>query len=354
LQGVRFTIARHQFVTPRGTLPDLLSRLLDQSCTDRELSCLIQWSINVGKAIVRTSFQRKSLLLEQAGYSSEDCVVIAIEDLFVARDGIRAFELVRFFRTEYQERSVLHDDECLSSLRRVIYRKLRQTMAEIAGEVDGVYRKVLRNIQDLLNGQATSMHTVEWFNDDLVFHASFADRLELQRQEMPFEELLSLLMAEARQDMTTEDLVELLLSIVERFDTCRKAMSRTTLAALLREYYLVRAHSGILFESTTSMDTLSFQVRDAMRRSIAHIRETMLASEQEAAGYIQAMASMLEDILAQHARRMFDYYQESFPGIGYDEYRRNGRHRFEYIMQKTKEHFFAECLRLVSPEGRAE
>ncbi len=292
------------------------------------------------------------MVIGKAGYSIEDCAVMSNEELFLSRNGIRAYELVQFFRERFGDKEDAPSEECLIALRTILYRKVRQTIVEIAGEVDPVYRKVLRNISDLLKRKPDVFQSRSFFNDSLIYHEAWSTRLDLHKPEMPGDELLTALSSQATSDKDTSALIDLLLRFVQEDESYRNAISKSTIAAALREFYLIYSDENDRAEPSTLMNSLEFELPDAIERTIAYLRNEILKKsgtdyERESALYSRTVRSMLEDICQQNVRRLFDYFSEQFPNCSYEEYRKNGRNRFEYVMHQAKEFFFDECKKLL-------
>jgi len=293
------------------------------------------------------------MVLGKAGYSINDCAAMSIEDLFVTRNTIRAYELVQFFSTRFGEITDVPSAECIIALRTILYRKVQQTIVEIAGEVDPIYRKVLRNISDLMQRRSDVFQSQSFFNDSLIYHKAWSPRLELHKSEMPGDALLVRLTTAARKESDTASFVDLLLRHVEGNPSCRNAISKTTIAAVLREFYLIYSDENRSVEPSTMMYSLEFELPDAIDRTLRYLHHDILKSDgagydKEVIGYCGAVRCMLEDISRQNVRRLFDYFSEQFPDCSYEDYRRNGRNRFEYIMHRAKEFFFDECKKLLS------
>lgn len=293
------------------------------------------------------------MVIGKAGYSIEDCAVMSNEELFNSRNGIRAYELVQFFRERFGDRADVPSEECLIALRTILYRKVRQTIVDIAGEVDPIYRKVLRNITDILKRKPDVFQSRSFFNDSLIYHKAWSTRLDLHKPEMPGDELLTVLSSHETSDKDTSGLIDLLLRVVQEDESSRNAISKSTIAAVLREFYLIYSDENDRAEPSTLMNSLEFELPDAIDRTIDYLRSDILKKsgpdyEEEVAYYSRSVRSMLEDICQQNARRLFDYFHEQFPSCSYKEYRKNGRNRFEYVMHQAKEYFFGECKKLLN------
>jgi hypothetical protein len=318
--------------------------VLDKNLSERDLARLIHYCAAHATSILRRNFRSRLPMFHNAGYSDNDLAVRCIEDLFLPRGNSMCHDLRRFFVNLGEEIPDRPPADFIMELRRLIYGSIHKTLPEIAGDIDPHYRKILRNVREAIRAD-NRMLIRDHFNDRLVSRGE-TNGSAAQKEEMPADELLNRLSTTAAFDDPPSVLVEHIFSIVENQADYRSALSINTITQVIRDFYLIYR-----FDDETDLEPdhiEGFEIDELSRRTIDRIRKTLFADyerrnvcgPEEIRLLENAVRSILADLSQKHARRFFDYFQEQFPGVSYEEYRAKARARFEYLMQSARDHFF--------------
>ena len=163
--------------------------------------------------------------------------------------------------------------------------------------------------------------------------------------------MLAELSRRARPSESIKQLVTHLLEIAAEQDACRKACSMYSICSVIREYFLHLRWTAEHADDADIQADAALEWPACVEAAVVRLREGLLRQYRERDVFDAAQAAlcehaarrMLEDLPRQGARRFFEYFREQFPDTTYEQYRANGRARFEYIMHCAKEQFFAVC-----------
>lgn len=332
-------------------LKDTLLRVLSVTADRRDLTRLLHICIGIARVQLHRFHARSESMLERAGYSIEDVAVLAVEQIFTPQDGDPVVELRRYLYDMPISLAETTDAELLISLRKLIGIKVARSVAEVSGEVDPHYRRILRNVHDCVRSKAP-YRSIECFDGTLHFPDNGMDPA-LHLPPMDNEELLRRMFASKVYPATTSDFLNLIFSILAEQTECRRACAVHFLTAVIREYHELLLIAESPDDRENAPEYYEGDIDECKDSAVASIRaKTLLryveqgvitASECEA--YCAAGTNLCEDLIRKEPQRLFDYYNAQFPNRSYEAYRTNGRARFEYVMQKIKDTFINELRR---------
>ncbi|MAT38161.1 MAG: hypothetical protein CL946_01010 [Ectothiorhodospiraceae bacterium] len=309
---------------------------------ERGVSALVRTCISLSHAIVERNKAKYLHVASRAGYSLEDMAVLAIQNLFIPRFQKPCYEIVRFFADRIETET---DAELTISLRRIIHKKTSQILPEIIGENSPDSRKLYRVIYEFMHANP-DWNSAEIFNDTVYFTVS-KEEAQLQKPAMPLESSVNALLSEIDGVSSTPELIRTAFTLLQNQEQYRKAWSMLDLISILREYYL---HVNYLEQVPPAIEadqSVSSDIEDQLEASLESLRTDIFPrylrkdklTEADCARVEAAARAMLRDIVENQLGNLFEYYEDQHPHVSYDEYRRNGRIQFEYIMRLVKDDF---------------
>jgi hypothetical protein len=348
---------------PDHRLKEWICGLLDGVIREPELQRLIQHCINMAKEMLRLRHWRQMNLLLRDEYKLETLASRCIEDLFLPVHGETCREIRRYFRALDPSLDLLPEADVEVHLRRIVSVTVQQTVMELMGEVDPVYRKILRNVQDVLR-ESDAFETEERFNEKWIFHSA-TPPARRAGQEIPFEDLLTALMASIRSDTTAVAGINAALSAARMAEQFSPGVRLHTLVKVLRA--LFQAHYDIHVateggaadrrEDAEAMEEME-ELERRLRGSALHVHRSALIpyvrkgvmSEEAAERMRDVILAYLRDLLDGEARPLHEYHRDAFPHISYEAYRTTERARFEYVAKLARNHFFKSGLDFLGQE----
>ena len=324
--------------------------LLGSSISAVQLNRLVHRSIRIAAGIMRTRFRRYLVILYDAGYTAESAASRCIENLFIPNDAGPCGRLTDYLRTESGLRGTALNGDCERILQRCIYFSVQQNIPELLGEFDPQYRKILRMVLESI-AKTPAYHRNKGFFDDVVSRAGEND-LHLHLPAMPADEIVAQLSRRASPDDATHVLLGHVFDILDGQREVRKILPVSQIVTVLRDFF----HLYWIFDSEdepTDIEQL-FESGD-VDRLIAPIVDEIsggviqsylnrgVIDEIEAGQFTRAVASMLRDLASATAAPWFEYHEQEFPEISYEEYRETFRGRFEYVLGSAKELFILRC-----------
>jgi hypothetical protein len=322
-----------------------LLQILTLSRNDSALSALFCYCASMAKQILQSYYWRNTFTFERAGMSIDDVAALSVEELFLPRGTVQCHELRTYFGSQDVDPVESPPEEIVLSLRKIVSKKVSQTVSEIIGQTDTAYRKIHRSVVELIRG-STDWKRKAYFHDDILFRLP-EDEANLHAPEIPHDELLVLMHAHAQPDDEIESVLHAIFEQLEHREEYKKAVSLVSLCNTLREFYTRFFAHTVQSDShdpeyAHDIDAKSMidQTANAMRQGMlsGYLRSGQIGDE-DIQRIETAIRSMLSDLVAKEPRRLFDYYHEQFPEFSYIQYRANGRARFEYIMQQSRDRF---------------
>ena len=326
-------------------LVTLLRTFLARPQSERELALLFHHAESMACAMLHVSFPRQAFGLERQGYTERDVAQRCVEDLFLPREGVACAELRRYFETLALPGQP--DEEWLIAFRRIVSRKVHQTLQDLARERDPHYARVLRNVHDVLR-EEDRYRQLPYFNETLVLRVA-PDAALLHEEEMPHEILLRMLLQREEEGGSTSRQLNAIFDLLESQTAWRRACSLLTICAVLKDCQRILFAQELPGEATggESSDDATFEVRDLIETVVRDIDRSLLSrysargelQAEERAHYCQALSMYLSDIVGKGPDSLFSYFAGATGREEYEAYRRNGRNRFEYIMRAGKDLF---------------
>ncbi len=325
-------------------LKKLCIALVEDSITAKDLQHLIQLLMNIAAVIIRTTHWRFIASYRDINYTPHDLSVICIEDLVQTKKNIRCYEL-RQFLTGLGDLKFRSEEDIISELRRLIYSAVHRSLFDMCDEVDPVYRKIYRNVHEVIS-KSEKYHITVRFNEKCVHRLNEIDAA-FHKPEYPVDELLVEL--HRIENSTTESIMNALFDFLEKQNEYRAALSTTTIIALQRQYFLMfhEDENDIVEPHFIDRIDISFVIQ----KTIDHVRNKQLEryvlneiyTPDQINSIESALRSMLHDLCDSKPRKLFDYYHDQFPEVDYTEFQKNGKIRFEYITHTAKEQFITFC-----------
>lgn len=305
----------------------------------------------MARNILGYGYRKNKYILSQAGMCMDDMAAVSIEELFLTHNNLSCYELQHYFESLQDPIDDLPAAEIVLSLRKLVSRKVSQALAETAAQSDPVYRKVHRNLVDIVR-ESPIWKKRELFHDMLIFRVPSAVS-ELPAREIEVEELTVIVHDVAQPGDTLEQILEHVFDEIEQSTAWRNGVALSALCEVLRGYFAALYKTTAESEITYTPILEAFELRDIIRQVAETIRSGILhdyfvdgqIAEPCISRYDDAIRAMLHDLVEKEPRPLFDYHLHIYPDTSYEHYRSNGRARFEYVMHHAKAAFITLCRR---------
>ncbi len=331
-------------------LQQTFDSLLHSSISTVQLNRLIHRSIRVAAGILRSRFRRYLVILNDAGYTAESAASRCVENLFLPNEDIPCARLTDYLRSENVLRGSTLNGDCERVLQRCIYFSVQQNIPELLGEFDPQYRKILRMVlESIAKNPVYRRH--KGFFDEMVSRASDED-IRLHLPALTADEIMARLSRRASPDDATHALITHVFDILDEDPEVRKILPISQLVTILRDFFHLywtfdsgedRTEGEEMFD-TSDVDRLISPIVDEIAGGVirSYLNRSVIGAD-EADRLVSAVRSMLQDLASGTAAPWFEYHEQEFPDITYEEYRESLRGRFEYVLGSAKELFIQRC-----------
>ncbi len=336
----------HQGVESQDMSYQRIAQAVKHACTscmsERDIVCLARFCQRVAKHLLIRYNRHHLRNFARADYDADSAAWRCIETLFLPQGQFPCHEIRRYFSSNETLIPMATAEDIVVHLRRLIGRKVHQTVSEIYGELDQEFRKVLRNVTRHVkhSGCYSQRHSV---NGVLVYRQDEVDILE-HLPEFHEDDLRRAFLAGSVDGSTTPDLVDDLFRLLHEQHDHRRTLSLITIAVLVRDRYssLSMGDDGIIQTEVQHLD--HDVVAELISRTCATMEETLLRryherggiTREEGAGMLRALHHILEDWLNGERRPYHEHFCRQLQAISYSEYRSNHRARFEYLVRAAR------------------
>lgn len=331
-------------------LRNTLESLLQASVTSVQLSRLIHRSIRIAAGILKSRFSRYLIILRDAGYTAESAASRCVEGLFLPHQSIPCARLTNYLRNECTLDNATLNGNCEQILQRCIFFNIQQNIPELLGEFDPQYKKILRMVLETVSKDSRYRRHRDYL-DDMISRTEDA-HLHLERELIPADALVAELSRLASPDESTHALVGKVFDILDDSTDVRRIIPLGLLVTVLRDFFQLYWTFASPEEGADDVNLFDIGDIDRLIQPIINeLSEGILTSylqrgtmqSEEVEHFSKAIHSMLHDLANGNAAPWFEYHQQEFPQISYEEYRDTYRGRFEYVLGSAKELFTLRC-----------
>jgi hypothetical protein len=327
-----------------GEVLPLLERLDATGFNRVDEACLLGYCIGYGMLILRKYHQRDVYLLERAGYVAKDVALISLEKLLRPGFTHPASYLDRCISERRSDADTAKKK--LAVLHELLLYAVRDTISSLMGETDQAYRRIRRGIRDVLRDHPDFTFIPRVFRER-HYHLSTNMAPDLSRPECPVDSLLAGIGVEGRNAIRNADYagsVTELLRFVEADDSCRDTLELRVITEVVLQMTRALWETDVDTRTTEIPQVPRVDIQAAIDATTQSIRQGVLAGYLRKGIYVDgqadrirhALGSMLNDFSIDSIRPYYQYFQESFPEIPFDVYRRDHRSRFEYLAGKAR------------------
>jgi len=323
------------------------SRLLAGSETQRDVMLLANACQALAASLIALFHRRHLSHFSLGGYDASSFAWRCIEELFIPRSDESCHELRKYLMSLFPDGSPA-DEELAIALRRIVSRKISQTVPELYGELDPHFGRILRGVKRRLR-TAGQYELLESVNGAIAMRANSCDPL-LHLSAPPEDTLMLLLSERADPGITVSVLVDLVFDALGSQSEFRRALPLMVVAMLINDHMKATTPRADMTVDPVSTNSDREHVRAAIDKTVALISRTIIA------GYVRRKRFSLED--GENMRRvldaalqgladgdklpLFEHFKKIFPFTPYREYRQRWRIRLEYLYSTAKENLIAE------------
>ncbi|MFZ1729564.1 MAG: hypothetical protein WBQ23_14565 [Bacteroidota bacterium] len=331
-------------------LRQTLESLLRSSVSSVQLSRLIHRSIRIAAGILKSRFSRYLVLLYDAGYTPESAASRCIEGLFLPHHDIPCARLTTFVRNACEGNGLSLNGDCEQVLQRCIFFNVQQNIPELLGEFDPQYKKILRMVMETVAKDSNYQRHRD-FLEDMISRGP-GESIQMEFPALTADELVAELSRRASPDDSTHVLVGKLFDILDDNAHVRRIVSISQLVTVIRDFFhLYWSFSSPdeskeidrLFENG-DIERIAQPILEALSSGIlATYAKRGTLTREDAQHFLSAVSSMIADLASGEAAPWFEYHEQEFPHVSYEEYRDTYRGRFEYVLGSAKDLFFLRC-----------
>ncbi|MBR9975050.1 MAG: hypothetical protein KFF77_05680 [Bacteroidetes bacterium] len=324
--------------------------LLRSSITTPQLTRLVNRSIRLAAGLLKARFNRYLVIFADAGYDLEGAAARCVEELFLPQGDVPCARLTSFISAEIDTHASIVNGDCDRLLRRCIFFSVQQGIPDLLGEFDPQYRKILRMVTDIIS-QDERFHKKRGFFDDAVWRGDDSD-LRTLLPAMAVDEVVAQLSRRASPEDSTLTLMDHVFDILDENPEVRRLLPLGDIVTALRDFFQLYwkfrhedegGSTAAMFDEGDRERIIGPIMQELEQGILRSYIEREVLDDRQATAFGSAARCLLEDLASGAPAPWFEYHQELFPDIGYEEYRGRHRGRFEYVLGSAKELFLLRC-----------
>lgn len=335
--------------TMNNNLKQCIEKLLDDTMSQKELTFVAHYCHRMSTSLIKKFYQKNVRYVSKMDYTIDSFAWRCIGDLFIPVEDEPCFELKNYFKQQSLKIDDLPIQEIEIALRKIISKKINQTIQEVYAELDPDFGRILRNVVRHVKHSQHYRTQASVFGL-LVHHKSCLDDL-LEKIEFPSGDLMQLLIKNADKTYSTPQLVDALFDILLHQCEFRRILPLMTIVSIIRDYHYSAYDSANADTVYQRFDFDDERIESMIENSIMFVSKTVVQkyvlrgvySDFEHLGIQKILRNALHDFVDSGMKTLADYHREQFPKISYTEYRKSKKDRIVYIFSIAKEHFIEQA-----------
>ncbi len=321
----------------------LIVKVVGGSASERDLTELVRYAYQIAHLRLRQLLHSGRLHLHSYSISLEGVAFDSIADLFRRDEQGQFVELSRAFSCEWSGDRI-DDDTCAYRLRSLIFGAIQEGIARLYREYDPIFSKILRNVRLALK-RSSSYRVFERLG---LQYASAVPEEDMAAQlpELSVDELERLLTSRLRRTPSVPNILSDLFAVLDKQQSYRKFYGVLDIALVIKR---IMVRERILVSAVVQDESalLGQDIEMILTRSLDDLRSEFRTEYVDKGKipavvlekYFQAITLLIEDVFARNDGEAWaqpDYLAEFMPGMTRDEYRRNHRMHFEYMVRVAR------------------
>jgi hypothetical protein len=326
-------------------IPFLIRGAVEGKITEFDISLLVKSAHNL--AVIRLNQLKLAgkLFIDALPYSIELTAMDCIAEIFERDEEGRFVILMEYFSGQ-RDLKTLDEKQIIYNFSILIHSKLNDGIYRLYSENDPILNNILRNLKRVITLDA-KYKKYSRFGRTYIYTCPSDERNDHQ-PEIPINELESLILNEyysGKNKKECKNFLELVFNLINDNTEYRRFFCLIDLAVLFKSLFTRKKVpiEEIVFvpeEMIISNIPVIIEKKINELEVILKIRylKTNKLDEVEFLNYFSAVSDILYDIYNEDGddSRYYEYLQKYLPDLKYEDYRKNHRSQFEYMVRISK------------------
>lgn len=337
-------------------IPFLIRRAIEGKITEFDISLLVRSAHNL--AVIRLNQLKLAgkLFIDALPYSIELTAMDCIAELF-ERDEDNKFVILREYFSGERDIDKISEKLIIYHFSILIHSKLNDGIYRLYSENDPVLNNIIRNLKRAVSLDE-KYKKYNRFGKTYIYTCQIEERHD-HLPEIPLNELESLIMSEyftTNNKRECKNFLELVFAILNENQEYRRFYSLIDLAVIFKSLFTrkkVPVEEIIFVPEEMIISNIPMLIEKKIIEleitlKIRYIKTNKL-NETQFMNYFSAVSDILYDIYNEEVddNRYYEYLQRYLPDLKYEDYRKNHRNQFEYMVRISKKYvnqYFKQML----------